>query len=434
GFVRDFKVNLYKKDRTPMDCLLTATLCRSNDGRILELQGIVRDVSESKRLQAQLLQAQKMEAIGILAGGVAHDFNNLLTTVQGYTDLSMMRIDEGDPLYRNLKQIRRASLRAADLTRQLLLFSRKQPMEFTSLNINETVHDMFKMITRLISEDITINKDLQSGSWIIRADQGNIEQVIMNLVVNARDAMPNGGVLTIKTEQVQLDESYLKTYDYARPGRFVCLSISDSGIGMDEETVQHIFEPFFTTKGPGEGSGLGLSVVYGIIKEHQGWINVYSEPGQGSTFRIYLPVTHEKQERETNNIPPLHELQGNKERVLLVEDEAGVREFATRALRENGYIVVEAASASEAINIFEREEKNFHLVFSDVVLHDQSGVQLVEKLLYHNPRLRILLSSGYADDKSKWPIIRERGFPFLQKPYSLYELLGIIKEVIKSNL
>jgi len=252
----------------------------------------------------------------------------------------------------------------------------------------------------------------------------------MNLTVNARDAMPEGGTLTITTENVNVDADYCKTYTYARPGRFVCLTVEDTGVGMDKETIQRIFDPFFSTKGAGKGTGLGLSVVYGIVKQHEGWVNVYSEVGQGSTLKIYLPASSLKAEEETKETVLLKELKGSGERILLVEDEEGVREFATSALGENGYIIYETANAEEALDIFEKEGGNFDLIFSDVVLPGKTGLELVDQLLSHKPELRILLSSSYTDHKSQWPVIRERGFIFLQKPYALADLLRAIREAI----
>ncbi|GBE36526.1 blue-light-activated protein [bacterium BMS3Bbin07] len=388
---------------------------------------------EKEKMQAQLLQAQKMEAIGTLAGGVAHDFNNLLTAIRGYVDLVMMKVDESEPFYRNLKQIRNASVRAADLTRQLLLFSRKQPMEFIHLNINRTIDDLLKMLNRLIGEDIAIRTYPEPDIWMVRADPGSIEQVIMNLAGNARDTMPDGGSLTIRTENVLLDEEHCKVILEARPGRFVCLSVEDTGAGMNKKTVQHIFEPFFTTKEAGRGTGLGLSVVYGIVKQHEGWINVSSKSSLGSTFRIYLPASSVKSEDEARKADPVQKLQGSGERILLVEDEEGVRGFASEALRGSGYVVIEAVNVQEALDIFEREKGDFHLILSDVVLPDNSGLHLVDQLLSYKPDLQVLLSSGYTDQKSQWPLIREREFRFLQKPYALGDLLQAVKEVIEKN-
>ncbi len=266
-------------------------------GTVTHVVVVSRDITkrkhaeeEKERIQAQLIQAQRMEAIGLLAGGVAHDFNNLLTVIQGYIDLAIAKINDEDLLYGDLTQIRLAAACAANLTHQLLLFSRKQPTEFTSININGTVDDLLKMLKRLINENIVIGADLDPNLWTVRANVGNIEQVVMNLAVNARDAMHKGGRLTLKTENIILDKSLCKATPAARPGKFVCLSVADTGVGMDKETIQHIFEPFFTTKKAGKGTGLGLSVAYGIVQKHNGWISVYSEPGQGSTFKMYLPA------------------------------------------------------------------------------------------------------------------------------------------------
>ncbi len=299
------------------------------------------------------------------------------------------------------------------------------------LNLNRTVGHLLDMLNRLIGEDIAINIDLEPDLWTLRADEASIEQVIMNIAVNAREAMPKGGELTINTENVTLDEKDCKAIPEARPGNFACLSVADTGVGMDKETMQHIFEPFFTTKET--GAGLGLSVAYGIVKQHEGWISVYSEPGQGSMFQVYLPALPIEAERETVVTISLEELQGSGERILLVEDEEDVREFLTRALRENGYVAFEAANAKEALDIFEREKEDLHLVLADVVLPDLSGLELVDQLLSRNPQLLVLMSSGYTDDKSQWPVIRERGFPFLQKPYALADLLRVIREVIKPS-
>jgi CheY-like chemotaxis protein len=290
-----------------------------------------------------------------------------------------------------------------------------------------------KMVRRLIGEDIAITISIEEGLWTIKADPGNIEQVVMNLMVNAKDAMPKGGEITIRTENVHLDEYDCKNIIDARPGNFVCLSIMDTGIGMDEETIKRIFDPFFSTKGPGKGTGLGLSVVYGIIKQHEGWINVYSRPGQGATFRIYLPAIPVEMDTVDEQRVSLSDFQGSSERILLVEDEEGVRKLATRVLRENGYVVFEAANAKEAMDIFEREERKFHLVFCDVVLPDRTGLELVDRLLSRKPELRVLLSSGYTDQKSQWPIIRERGFRFLQKPYALPDLLRTIRDAVEPS-
>jgi PAS domain S-box-containing protein len=434
---RTLELEQIRKDGSTVWTETTVSFLRDRDGSPTGLLGVTRDITERKQAEAekekirsQLLQAQKMEAIGALAGGVAHDFNNQLTAIQGYTDLILMDIGERDPRFKDLKQIRYAAERAGKLTRQLLLFSRKQPMELASLDVNRTIEDMLKMLNRLIGEDVVIETEPKPGLWTIQADEGKIEQVIMNLIVNARDAMPTGGRITIKTENVTVDEEYCRSYSYARSGRFVCLSVEDTGVGMEWEVVEHIFEPFFTTKEAGRGTGLGLSVVYGIVKQHEGWINVYSEPDRGTVFRIYLAATTAAPDEKIEDRMVWSGLRGAGERILLVEDEQGVREFAVRALRANGYEVVEAVSAAEATEIFEREGGKFHLLFSDVVLGDQSGLDLVERFLKRRPELGVLLSSGYMDEKSQWPVIRERGYSFLNKPYFLSDLLKAVKEAL----
>jgi len=285
----------------------------------------------------------------------------------------------------------------------------------------------------LIGEDIRINTELESDQWTVRADRGTVEQVIMNLAVNARDAMPGGGRLLINTENVELDKTQCEGMPEARPGRFLCLSFLDTGVGMDSKTVQHIFEPFFSTKGRGDGTGLGLSVVYGIIQQHDGWIVVDSEPGQGAVFKIYLPAVSAESKEEAERRRQQKDLQGSGERILVVEDEEGLRGVSERVLNKNGYVVFSAANALEALDVFERENGNVHLIFSDVVLPDKTGIELVDELLARNPDLRVLLSSGYTDQRSQWPVIQKRGYRFLQKPYMLPDLLQAVKEVLKSG-
>ncbi len=407
-------------------------------GTVTHVVIVSRDITERKRaeeekekMQAQLLQAQKMEAVGRLAGGVAHDFNNLMTIIIGYSKFLLQLLDEDDPLHTNIEKIARAGERAASLTYQLLAFSRRQPLQPRVLDLNAVVTGMDEMLRRLIGEDIDLVTALEPECWAVKADPGQIEQVIMNLAVNARDAMPQGGRLTLKTEDVIVDEDYCQLIPEARPGRCVRLSVEDSGVGMDKDTLQHIFEPFFTTKEAGEGTGLGLAVVYGIVRQHEGWIHVYSEPGQGSIFTIYLPAVLAELEDRVGETISLQELQGRGERILVVEDDEEVCEAITTMLRENGYTIFEAASAEEALDIFEREKGDFHLVFSDVVLPGKTGLQLVDELLSSKSELRILLGSGYTDQKSQWPLIRERGFRFLQKPYTPIELLRTIREAIE---
>lgn len=398
------------------------------------LMGVFRDGTgrkrleeEKARLQSQLLQAQKMEAIGVLAGGVAHDFNNLLTAISGYTTLAMGKTDELNPLYRDLKQVGVAAAKAAAIVRQLLLFGRKQHMEPLAMDLNATISRLIKMLDRLIGEDIAIQTFLEKDLWTILGDEGNIEQVLMNLSVNARDAMPNGGKLFIKTENVTIDREYCRRFNAGRPGRFVCVSIKDTGTGMDETTQEHIFEPFFTTKAAGKGTGLGLSVVFGIVQQHNGWVTVYSEPGLGATFKVYFPSSSARPDEQSNQEAPLASLQGMGERILVVEDHAEVREIAKEMLTINGYTVFPVASAGEARELFEKENGGFDLVFTDMILTDSTGAQLVDGLL-SRWKFGVIIASGYTDEKSNWSLIKEKRYRFLNKPYSMQELLAAVKD------
>ncbi|MEW5804061.1 MAG: ATP-binding protein [bacterium] len=410
----------------------TAELLSANRALQEEIQERKRTEEALRQSEAQLRQSQKMEAIGMLAGGVAHDFNNLVQAIMGFSELLMDGCVSSEEVHEFAEEIKSASSRAAILTRQLLAFGRRQILQPEVLNVNKVIASTEKMLRRLIGEDIDLVTDLGSGLGSVKADPGQIEQVIMNLSVNARDAMPRGGRLTIRSDSVVLTENECRVIPEGRPGTFVCLSVTDTGCGMDRAVMDRIFEPFFTTKGPGNGTGLGLSTVYGIIKQHEGWIDVSSQPGQGSTFRMFLPVFSVKlPEKNHERALPLQGLQGNGERILLVEDEQGARQFAAQALRKNGYIVCEAASAREASDIFSASGDSFHLVFSDVVLPDKTGIELVDHLLALRPEQPILFCSGYTDQKSQWPLICKRKFRFLQKPYLLAELLSAVQETIR---
>ncbi len=435
AYIHHENLLIKRKDGKEVDIELTCNSYNMDNRRLIQCN--VHDVTERKnaeiekeKMRAQLFQAQKMEAIGTLAGGVAHDFNNLMTAIQVSSDVAMMQVEENHILHKDLKEIRLAAMRASGLIRQLLLFSRKHPMEFTSFSLNDSIENLLKMFQRLIGENIKIRAKLDSELWSVKADAGNIEQVIMNLALNARDAMPKGGELIIKTENRTLSRDASKNMPEARPGDFVCLSIRDTGIGIDKKIFERIFEPFFTTKGPGKGTGLGLSVVYGIIKEHEGWLSVNSVLGEGSEFKVFLPASAGEPEKEVDGKISLQGLTGNNERILLVEDEEKVRESALKALDKCGYSVIPARNAKEALEIFKKKKGDFKLVFSDVVLSDKSGIDLVEEILNIHSNVQILLTSGYTDHKSQWPLIRDKGFHFLQKPYTLTDLLRSVRTAI----
>jgi two-component system, cell cycle sensor histidine kinase and response regulator CckA len=396
------------------------------DGQNVKLT-VLRDVTENKQLEAQLLHAQKMEAVGVLAGGVAHDFNNLLTVICGQAEilqnrpgLAHCREDIGDIL--------KAARQASTLTRQLLLFSRKQAFNPRVMDLNVLVADLRKMLIRLIGEDLDLTAELAPFPLQVKVDPGQMEQVIMNLVINARDALSGGGRIVIKCDRVILDEHYCRTTFGARPGTFVRVTVTDSGCGMTKEVMEKIFEPFFTTKGLHKGTGLGLSVVFGIIKQHGGWVNVYSETGKGTTFRVYLPASIDSAElhREAFASPP----GGKGERILLVEDEEQVRKITIALLTASGYLVREAENQAKAVELFEQAKGEFDLVLSDIVLPGGNGCQLMELLQASKPGLPVLLMSGYADEKSQWPAIAEKKVPFLQKPFASADLLIAVRELL----
>jgi len=408
---------------------VTAVPVTDDKGELKAIAHFAKDITEQKLLAAQLLQAQKMEAVGKLAGGVAHDFNNILTAIIGYLEMALMTLGQENKEAADLREALAASHRAAGLVRQLLLFSRRQPMDFVALDLNREIDELLKMLRRIIGENVELVTELAGDCWKIRGDAANIDQVIMNLAVNARDAMEEGGgTLIIRTENRVIDDQYVSHNPEASPGRFVCLSVSDTGVGMSREVRERIFEPFFSTKEMGKGTGLGLAVVYGIVKSHSGWINVYSEQGKGTTFRVYFPALTEeasataKAGAEESPLP-----QGKGERLLVVEDDEAIRKLAVTALSLNGYEVRQAASAEDALA---GGTADLDLVISDVVLPRMDGLTLVEELRKRRPGLVAILCSGYADQQRFWPVIRDRGYPYLEKPFTIRELLGKVREVL----
>jgi len=419
---------ILKKDGTNVHVHMSATIIDLNGRKVI--QGVFQDITEQKNIEKQLLQSQKMESIGNLAGGIAHDFNNLLTVIKGNIYIAQRKMGKESSAVDALDQVSIAVDRAAALTEQMLLFSRQQPMIVINLNMNDIVKNIFKMLSRIIGEDIKIEKKLQNGLWNIKGDKVKLEQILLNLVVNARDAMPSGGEIKIETENVTSGDEILSNIPGDLPGNFVKFSVQDTGIGMSKDIIKHIFEPFFTTKGVGKGTGLGLSVVYGIVNQHKGRININSEPGKGSTFSIYLPATSETKTALKDKNIDVKCLKGKGERILIVEDEPSIRELLQALLTNNGYTVFSSGSALGAIEVFNREKHRFDIVFSDIVLPDRNGLELVKELLSAKPGLKVIFSSGYMDEKSQSEIIKDSGYAFIQKPYELNVLLSVVKEVL----
>lgn len=403
---------------------------KDENGILTNILEVQEDISKEKGLKEQLVQAQKLEAIGTLASGVAHDFNNILSIVLGYSDYLLSKLDKEDYIYPIMEDIKDASTRGASLTQQLLAFGRKQSIKIIPLALNNVIKGIERMLARLMMENVKVLLKLEEDLWTIEADEGQIVQVLMNLAVNSSHAMPEGGSLTISSGNINFQISDMELNPRLRAGDFVFLSIKDTGCGMDEETISRIFDPFFTTKAIGIGTGLGLSVVYGIVEQHKGWINVKSEPGKGSEFKIFLPALEMQEQVETEVKPLSFRKMGEGERILLVEDDKALRDFAVRVLTENGYIVFSAAGVTEVFDRFDVESGAFDLVFSDVMLPDVNGVKLVEFLLERNTELKVLLTSGYTDEKSHWMHIQKKGYNFLQKPYTIDTLLNKIVEVL----
>ncbi len=392
---------------------------------------IWQDLSERLHLEAQLRQSQKMEAVGQLAAGVAHDFNNILTVIQGHASLSMMAPHLDKRIHDSLEQISVASERAAALTRQLLAFSRKQIMQLRGINLNTAVNGLLSMLNRLIGENIQLKTDFSKELPAIHADQGSIEQVIMNLVVNARDAMPDGGRLLIRTAHCEITPSDCRANREAVVGKFICLSVSDTGCGMDEATRSRIFEPFFTTKEVGKGTGMGLATVYGIIQQHNGWIDVVSEPGLGSTFQVYLPCSDDVKPPEAIAPAAATSLPRGRETVLIVEDEENLRLLVDTILTEQGYTTLCAENGVEALKIWAQKQKEIDLLLTDIVMPEAiTGLQLAERMLKTRPDLKVIYTSGYSIDLIAKGYALRDGQNFLPKPYPPAKLASAVRSCL----
>jgi two-component system cell cycle sensor histidine kinase/response regulator CckA len=377
----------------------------------------------------QFLQAQKMEAIGRLAGGVAHDFNNLLTSIVGHADLMLLELRKDDPLVGDIGEIKKAADRATDLTRQLLAFSRKQILQPKVLNLNQVIENMKKMLRRMIGEDIELETNLSPDLGRVLVDPGQIDQVIMNLIVNARDALPRGGKLTIATANAEITEADVRRYIGSKPGAYVLLEVSDNGLGMSGEIQSHIFEPFFTTKELGKGTGLGLSTVYGIVKQSNGYIWVESEPGQGAAFKIYLPRVEGEaiSEIRTGKAAPSYR---GTETILLAEDNDLVRKLTRSVLEHYGYNLLEARNGEEAYRLGKGYEGPIHLLLTDVVMPGVSGQALAEQIKFIRPEIEVLFMSGYSEEATLRPGDPGLGDHFLQKPFSPSELGKRVRELL----
>jgi two-component system, cell cycle sensor histidine kinase and response regulator CckA len=420
-----------KKGEREIDVSLTISPIRTAEGRIMGASTIARDITEQKSLQRQLLHAQKMESIGTLAGGIAHDFNNLLTVVLGFSELLLIRKDERDPAHADLKKINQAARSGADLVQRILAFSTKTEINPRPLNLNHEIEQAKKLLARTIPKMIEIELALSDELATVNADPVQIEQVLMNLAVNARDAMPDGGKLTIETKDVALDEEYCRMHLGAKPGDYVLLSVSDTGHGMDKETLSRIFEPFYTTKGVGRGTGLGLSMVYGIVKQHGGYITCYSEPGMGTTFKICLPVIPAEGKPETPEDKP--SLPRGTERILLVDDDEFVRDLGKSILEHSGYTVLTAAKGKEALNLYKKERGNISLVILDLIMPEMGGKECLKGLLKIDPRVKVLIASGYAAEGQTKDTIETGARGFVGKPYNMRQMLQAVREVLDSD-
>ena len=429
--LNSFPVQAKKKDGVDIQLEISSRIIEDYRGRFIGIEGILRDVTEKNKLESQLRHAQKMEAVGTLAGGVAHDFNNILTAIIGYGHLVKIKMRPDDLQQDMIDQILSAADRAALLTKGLLAFSRKQITNPKPVDLNDIVRNIDKLLRRVIGEDIDLSTLITGNRLIAMADTGQIEQVLMNLATNARDAMPEGGALTIKTEEIELGADFITAHGYGKPGKYALISISDTGAGMNEATREKIFEPFFTTKELGKGTGLGLAIVYGIVKQHEGTINVYSEPGKGTTFRIYIPLSLSAiDEARTERAKPPR---GGTETILLAEDDEQVRKLTENVLRDFGYRVIAAVDGQDALEKFARQPRNIDLLILDVIMPKKSGKEVYDAVKAERPDAKVLFISGYTADILHKKGIFEEGIEFLSKPSSPYDLLRKIRVLLDNH-
>ena len=429
--VTDVEMMIVPKQGEARTVLASGRPIVDSEGHKLGAVAAMIDITERKGLEQQFRHSQKMEAVGRLAGGVAHDFNNLLTIITGYGQMIQRNLEPGSPMRPHVEAVLKSGERAAALTRQLLAFSRRQDFSSRILDLNTVVGNTEKMLHRLIGEDIELLTVLPSGLGLVKGDPGQIEQVIMNLAVNARDAMPNGGNLTLETANVELDEAYARGHMPVEPGSYVMLAVTDTGCGMDASTQAHVFEPFFTTKEPGKGTGLGLATVYGIVKQHGGNIWIYSEPAQGTAVKIYLPRVEMGAAKVESHRAAGRELRGS-ETILVVEDEPDVRSLVVRLLRSMGYWVLEASRPDEALMVCLRHKGPVHLLLTDVVMPQMSGRDLLDRLRPLRPDIRVLFTSGYTEEALHRKVLKP-DTAFLQKPFTEEALARKVRDVLDES-
>jgi PAS domain S-box-containing protein len=430
GSVEGFEMRLRRHDGGEIWVRESARAVRDPSGAVEYYEGMIEDVTQRKSLEEQFRQAQKMEGVGQLAGGIAHDFNNLLTVISSYADMLAQSFPEGDERVEDATAISNAAARSAELTRQLLAFSRQQVLQPRVLDLNEVIADVQKILGRLLREDIEIATVFAPTLGAILADPGQVEQVIVNLAVNARDAMPKGGTLTITTANVELDATYADAQRTMEPGLYTVLTMTDTGIGMEADVRRRIFEPFYTTKELGKGTGLGLATVYGIVKQSNGYVWVDSEPGRGATFTVYLPQVQGGAEPIAPSSATATAAVGGHETILLVEDEEGVRKLTLKVLQRLGYTVLTATNGEEALNVLEQRGASIDLVITDVIMPKLAGHDLAERLSQRYPRCRVLFMSGYAPDAIGRHRVLDKRTAFLPKPFSPTGLGQKVREVL----
>ncbi|MFZ5867695.1 MAG: PAS domain S-box protein [Thermodesulfobacteriota bacterium] len=429
GFVKDFPLKAKRKDGKEIDCLLTAAVRPMRSGVAMGYQGILRDVTDQRRLEKQLQQAQKMEAIGALAGGIAHDFNNLLTVILGYSDLLLVDKGREEPGFQELQAVRQAAQRGTDLVKQILAFSRKLEASPRPTNLNHAIQQAQSLLSRSIPKMIGIDLRLADNLHTVNADSGQVEQVLLNLVVNSRDAIPaTGGKIVIETRNAVLDKDYCDRHVDVTPGNYALISVSDTGHGMTQDVLDRIFEPFYTTKEPGRGTGLGLAMVFGIVKAHNGHITCYSEPGVGTTFNLYFPATLIEEDADvttTRGMPA-----SGTETILLADDEEYIRALGTRLLTRAGYTVLTAGCGNEALDVYRKNKDRIALVILDLIMPQMGGKECLEKLLALDPKVKVLIASGYAVDRVATGPSEQGARGFIAKPYNMERLLQVVREVL----